>query len=67
MPAYNTGATIEKVFARVPPEARHRIRRYVATNDGSTDDTATPRAVSGFTRSLKTATVPGRRSFESPW
>jgi glycosyltransferase involved in cell wall biosynthesis len=40
MPAYNAGATIEKVFARVPPEARERIRRYVAVNDGSTDDTA---------------------------
>jgi glycosyltransferase involved in cell wall biosynthesis len=40
MPAYNAGATIEKVFARVPPEARRRIRRYVAVNDGSTDDTA---------------------------
>jgi glycosyltransferase involved in cell wall biosynthesis len=40
MPAYNAGATIEKVFARVPPEARQRIRRYVAVNDGSTDDTA---------------------------
>ena len=39
MPAYNAGATIEKVFARVPPEARQRIRRYVAVNDGSTDDT----------------------------
>jgi glycosyltransferase involved in cell wall biosynthesis len=40
MPAYNAGATIEKVFARIPPEARQRIRRYVAVNDGSTDDTA---------------------------
>jgi len=40
MPAYNAGATIEKVFARVPLEARRRIRRYVAVNDGSTDDTA---------------------------
>jgi glycosyltransferase involved in cell wall biosynthesis len=40
MPAYNAGATIEKVFARVPSEARQRIRRYVAVNDGSTDDTA---------------------------
>ena len=40
MPAYNAGATIEKVFARVPPETRKRIRRYVAVNDGSTDDTA---------------------------
>ena len=40
VPAYNAGATIEKVFARVPGEARRRIRRYVAVNDGSTDDTA---------------------------
>src|SRR5271157_4893291 len=40
MPAYNAGATIEKVFTRVTPEARERIRRYVAVNDGSTDDTA---------------------------
>ena len=40
MPAYNAGATVEKVFARVPPEARQRIRRYVAVDDGSTDDTA---------------------------
>ena len=40
MPAYNAGATIEKVFARIPPEARRRIRRYVVVNDGSTDDTA---------------------------
>ena len=39
MPAYNAGATIEKVFARVPSEARRRIRRYVVVNDGSTDDT----------------------------
>ncbi len=40
MPAYNAGATIEKVFARIPPEAEQRIRRYVAVNDGSSDDTA---------------------------
>lgn len=40
MPAYNAGATIEKVFARIPPEAKGRIRRYVAVNDGSKDDTA---------------------------
>ena len=39
MPAYNAGATIEKVFARIPPEAKQRIRRYVVANDGSTDDT----------------------------
>jgi glycosyltransferase involved in cell wall biosynthesis len=40
MPAYNAGATIEKVFARVPPEARQRIARYVVVDDGSTDDTS---------------------------
>jgi glycosyltransferase involved in cell wall biosynthesis len=40
MPAYNAGATIEKVFARIPPQALNRIRRYVVVNDGSTDDTA---------------------------
>jgi len=40
MPAYNAGATVEKVFARVPPDARARIRRYVVVNDGSKDDTA---------------------------
>ena len=40
MPAYNAGSTIERVFARIPAEARQRIRRYVVVNDGSTDDTA---------------------------
>ena len=40
MPAYNAGATVERVFARIPDEARRRIARYVAVNDGSTDDTA---------------------------
>jgi glycosyltransferase involved in cell wall biosynthesis len=40
MPAYNAGATVEGVFARVPDEAQRRIRRYVVVNDGSTDDTA---------------------------
>src|SRR5260370_37612209 len=40
MPAYNAGATVERVFARIPNEARWRIRRYVAVNDGSKDDTA---------------------------
>jgi glycosyltransferase involved in cell wall biosynthesis len=39
MPAYNAGATIEKVFARIPPEAKARIRRYVVVDDGSADDT----------------------------
>lgn len=40
MPAYNAGATLERVFERIPTEARSRIQRYVAVNDGSTDDTA---------------------------
>ena len=40
MPAYNAGATIEKVFARIPAEACARIERYVVVNDGSKDDTA---------------------------
>ena len=40
MPAYNAAATIEKVFARIPAEARRRVRRYVVVNDGSTDETA---------------------------
>jgi glycosyltransferase involved in cell wall biosynthesis len=35
MPAYNAGATIEKVFARIPSEAKQRIRQYVVVNDGS--------------------------------
>ena len=40
MPAYNAGATVERVFARVPDGARRRIARYVVVDDGSTDDTA---------------------------
>lgn len=40
VPAYNAGATVEKVFQRIPAEARERIKRYVAVNDGSRDDTA---------------------------
>jgi len=40
MPAYNAGATVEKVFARIPAAARERIRRYAVVNDGSKDDTA---------------------------
>lgn len=39
MPAYNAGATIESVFARIPDEAKKRIQRYVVVNDGSTDGT----------------------------
>lgn len=40
MPAYNAGATIEKVFARVPAAAAQRVRSYIVVNDGSKDDTA---------------------------
>jgi glycosyltransferase involved in cell wall biosynthesis len=40
MPAYNAGATIEGVFARVPVAAQARITRYIVVDDGSTDDTA---------------------------
>src|SRR5260221_5848867 len=39
IPAYNAGATIEKVFARLPAQVRERISRYVVVNDGSADDT----------------------------
>ena len=39
MPAYNAGGTIERVFDRIPSEARSRITRYVVVDDGSTDDT----------------------------
>jgi len=40
VPAYNAGATVERVFDRIPEQARRRIRRYAAVNDGSKDDTA---------------------------
>jgi glycosyltransferase involved in cell wall biosynthesis len=40
VPAYNAGATVERVFERIPDAARRRIRRYAAVNDGSKDDTA---------------------------
>jgi len=39
MPAYNAGATMERVFARIPAEARRRIKQYIVVDDGSTDDT----------------------------
>jgi len=39
MPAYNAGATIEQVFARIPAGAEQRITRYVVVNDGSSDET----------------------------
>lgn len=39
MPAYNAERTVEKVFARIPADVRHRVVRYVVVNDGSTDGT----------------------------
>lgn len=38
MSACNVGKTIEKVFARIPEEAKGRIDRYVVANDGSIDE-----------------------------
>lgn len=40
IPAYNAAATLPSVFARFPPKARARIRRYVVVNDGSRDETS---------------------------
>ncbi len=40
MPAYNAGRTVERVFERIPDEARRRITRYIVVDDGSADDTA---------------------------
>jgi glycosyltransferase involved in cell wall biosynthesis len=39
IPAFNAGATVEKVFDRIPSETRARVERYVIVDDGSTDDT----------------------------
>ncbi len=39
IPAYNAGATLERVFARLPEAVRDRIEQYVVVNDGSRDDT----------------------------
>jgi glycosyltransferase involved in cell wall biosynthesis len=55
MPAYNAGATIEKVFARIPAEAKQRIRRYMVVNDGSKDDTAA--ALTRLEREIPNLTV----------
>jgi glycosyltransferase involved in cell wall biosynthesis len=40
VPAYNAGATVEKVFDRIPAEARERVKHFVAVDDGSKDETA---------------------------
>jgi len=55
MPAYNAGATVEKVFARIPEEARKRIQRYFVVNDGSKDDTSA--ALERVKREFPTLTV----------
>jgi glycosyltransferase involved in cell wall biosynthesis len=47
MPAYNAGATVERVLARIPAAARQRIDRCVVVDDGSTDDTAAALARAG--------------------
>lgn len=39
IPAYNAARTLERVFARIPPEAQERIAKYVVVNDGSKDET----------------------------
>lgn len=39
MPAYNAGKTIERVFSRIPEEAKKRIKKYIVVDDGSTDNT----------------------------
>lgn len=41
MPAYNAGATIANVFARIPRDVKKIIDQYVVVDDGSTDETAT--------------------------
>lgn len=55
MPAYNAGATVERVFERIPAEARARIRQYFAVDDGSTDDTA--KALARLQKSFSNLTV----------
>jgi glycosyltransferase involved in cell wall biosynthesis len=39
VPAYNAGRTIERVFERIPREIVGETTRFVAVDDGSTDDT----------------------------
>ena len=55
MPAYNAALTVEKVFARIPAEARRRIRRYFVVDDGSRDDTLA--ALARLEREFPTLTV----------
>ena len=55
VPAYNAGSTVEKVFQRIPAQARERVKRYVAVNDGSRDDTA--EALSRLQREFPNLTV----------
>jgi glycosyltransferase involved in cell wall biosynthesis len=52
MPAYNAGKTIENTFARIPPEVRSLVARYIVVDDGSTDDTrsALARLTAAFPR-----------------
>ena len=64
MPAYNAAATIEAVFARVPPEALRRIERFVVVNDGSKDDTAGALArLEKRFQTLKVLTHPQNRGY----
>jgi glycosyltransferase involved in cell wall biosynthesis len=39
VPAYNAGDTVERLFARIPSDAVDHTTRYVAVDDGSSDDT----------------------------
>ncbi len=41
MPAYNAGATIKGVFARIPRDFLMSVKEYIVVNDGSTDNTMT--------------------------
>jgi len=64
MPAYNAGATIEKVFERIPPEAKNRISKYVVVDDGSTDETQIALArVSVHYPTLVILTQPNNRGY----
>ena len=41
IPAYNAGATIKGVFARIPRDFLMSVKEYIVVNDGSTDNTMT--------------------------